>query len=296
MGTVEKRKMIALQKSLSIEKQCTALHVPRSSYYYTQRGLSSWNNELMQRIDEIYTESPDYGSRMITDVLRRMYPHRPINRKRIQRLMRIMGIQGLAPKANLSKRDTGRNHTVYPYLLRGYTVTQPNEVWCSDITYIRLDRGFVYLTAVMDWYTRKILTWEVSSTLDNEFCIATVQRAIRIYGRPKIFNTDQGSQYTSHEFQKMLQTEGPIKMSMDGKGRATDNIMIERFWRTLKYGEIYLKNYKNPREASREIGKFITKYNERRPHSSLEKQTPNEVFYSHNYKVLYTMDQTKLCS
>ena len=263
-------------KTISVNKQLKAINLPKSTYYYKGRPMKPFNLELMRRIDELYTESPDYGSRMMTKILSREYAKK-INRKRIQRLMRIMGIQAIYPKRNLSKPGKGSEHRIYPYLLRNRPITKPNEVWCSDITYVRLEHGFVYLTAVMDWYTRKILSWELSTTMDKSFCISALERAMRLYGKPEIFNSDQGAQYTCKDFQDVLR-EADVKISMDGKGRALDNIAIERFWRTLKYGEIYLKEYQSPIEAAEGIRNFIEKYNSRRPHSTLGDMTPDEMY------------------
>ena len=237
---------------MSISKQLKALGLPRSSYYYKERPMSDFNLKLMKRIDEIYTESPDYGSRTISKILRReeasIGSRKGVNRKRVQNLMRIMGLQAIFPGRNLSKPGKGSGHKIYPYLLRSLAITKPDQVWCTDITYVRLEHGFVYLVAVMDWYSRRILSWEVSTTMDKAFCISALKRAMRLYGKPQIFNSDQGAQFTSHDFQKILTDEG-VKISMDGKGRALDNIAIERFWRTIKYGEIYLKEYENTIEA-----------------------------------------------
>lgn len=263
---------------MNVTKQLKALGLPRSSYYYKKRPMSDFNLMLMKRIDEIYTESPDYGSRTICKVLRKEFKSRKkVNRKRIQNLMRIMGIQAIFPGRNLSKPGKGSEHKIYPYLLRKRAITGPNDVWSTDITYIRLEHGFVYLVAIMDWYSRRILSWEVSTSMDKAFCISTLKRAIRLHGTPTIFNSDQGAQFTSQDFQKIL-TDRHVKISMDGKGRALDNIAIERFWRTLKYGEIYLKEYKNPIEAVEGIRSYIEKYNSRRPHSSLDDRTPDEMY------------------
>lgn len=262
---------------LSITRQCSILEISRSGFYYKPVGISDFNLELMRRIDEIYTESPEYGSRLIRDVLRGKFQDKRINRKRIQRLMRIMGIEAIYPKRNLSRPGKGSEHKIYPYLLRNLNIDKPNKVWCTDITYIRLRHGFVYLVAVMDWFSRKILSWELSNTMDKEFCITALERAMRIYGKPEIFNSDQGSQFTCKSFREKLE-DNHVKISMDGKGRALDNIAIERFWRTLKYGEIYLKDYENPIEAVQGIRTYIEKYNSRRPHSSLSKRTPDEAY------------------
>ena len=263
---------------MSMTKQLKALGLSRSSYYYKERPMSDFNLMLMKRIDEIYTESPDYGSRMICKILRREFQSvKRINRKRIQNLMRIMGIQAIFPGKNLSKPGKGSEHKIYPYLLRNRSITRPNEVWSVDITYIRLEHGFVYLVAIMDWFSRRILSWEVSTSMDKGFCISALNRAIRLYGTPEIFNSDQGAQFTARDFQKIL-IKNHVKISMDGKGRALDNVVIERFWRTLKYGEIYLKEYSNPIEAVEGIGKYIDKYNSRRPHTSLNDKTPDEAY------------------
>ena len=261
---------------LSINKQCNLVGVSKSGYYYKCKEMSEFNLKLMNRIDEIYTESPEYGSRKIRDVLRREFDS-GINRKRVQRLMRIMGIEAIYPKKNLSKPGIGDEHKIYPYLLRNLKISRPNQVWATDITYIRLKHGFVYLVAIIDWYSRKILSWELSVTMDKSFCISVLERAIRKHGLPEIFNSDQGSQFTSKDFREVLEKK-EVKISMDGKGRASDNIIIERFWRTLKYSEIYLKDYNNPIEANGGISSFIEKYNTRRPHSSLEGKTPDEVY------------------
>ena len=241
VGILEKRKLVNPgHKKLSINKQMKILNLPKSSYYYKNKPLSGFNLELMHRIDEIYTESPDYGSRMITKILKKELGDNKVNRKRIRRLMQIMGIQAIYPKRNLSKPGKGSEHKIYPYLLRDKVISRPNQAWCTDITYIRLEHGFVYLVAVLDWYTRKVLSWELSTTMDRSFCISALKRAMRLYGKPEIFNSDQGAQFTCKDFQDVLR-DAEVKISMDGKGRALDNVIIERFWRTLKYGEIYLK-------------------------------------------------------
>lgn len=271
----------AVPKNLPVKRQCELLDISRSSYYYKPVPMSKTNLELMKKIDEIYTGSPEYGSRKIRDVIRRENQNNRvfnrINRKRIQRLMRIMGIEAIYPKKNLSKPGKGSEHKIYPYLLRNLKINRPNQVWSTDITYVRLEHGFVYLVAVMDWYSRRILSWEVSTTMDTDFCISTLERAIKKYGTPEIFNSDQGSQFTSKAFRGILENR-EVKISMDGKGRALDNIVIERFWRTIKYSDIYLKDYGSAIEASEGISKYIEKYNMRRPHESLDKMTPDEVY------------------
>jgi len=260
-------------KKLTISKQCQLLNLSRSDYYYEYRGESKLNLALMNRIDEIYTDHPTWGSRKIRDYLRNE-GHR-INRKRLQRLMRKMGIAVIYPRKKLSTPHP--DHKIYPYLLRGLDISYQNQVWCTDITYIRLNHGFVYLVAVMDWYSRKILSWELSVTLDKYFCIDALESAMRKYGKPEIFNTDQGSQFTSPSFTKILK-ENDIKISMDGRGRALDNVVIERFWRTLKYDEVYLKDYESVAGARMQIAAYIELYNSKRPHASLEGKPPNSVY------------------
>jgi putative transposase len=219
------------------------------------------------------------GSRKIRDILNRERGKRDrVNRKRIQRLMNIMGISAIAPK---KKRITvpGKGHKIYPYLLRDLTIGRPNQVWFSDITYIRLRGGFVYLTVVMDWYSRYVLSWEVSVTMTEDFCVSALERALRIHPHtPEIFNTDQGSQYTGETFTRVLTTHG-IRISMDGKGRAMDNIMVERLWRTVKYEEIYLKDYESVTELKEALKVYFDFYNNARPHQALGEKTPSEIYW-----------------
>jgi putative transposase len=229
----------------------------------------------MHRIDELYLDNPTWGSREMRDRLRLEHPDRRINRKRIQRLMHLMGIEALYPKKNLSKKNP--DHKVYPYLLRGLDINRSDLVWCTDITYIRLQHGFVYLVAILDWHSRKVLSWRLSNTLDAHFCIDALDEAFRKYGKPDIFNTDQGSQFTSAAFVGKLE-KNEIKVSMDGKGRCLDNVVVERFWRTLKQDEVYLKDYKNMKECQSGIDGFIQKYNSFRPHSSLGGITPDMAY------------------
>jgi putative transposase len=235
------------------------------------------NLEIMRCIDLEYTDHPFYGTRQMRNVLRRK--GYKINRKRVQRLMRKMGIQSIAPKPNTSKAHP--QHKVYPYLLRNFDVNRSNQVWCSDLTYIRLAGGFVYLTAVMDWHSRYVLSWELSITMDSEFCVSALERALRCHGTPLIFNTDQGAQYTSHEFTQALKDK-EIKISMDGKGRAMDNIMIERLWRSVKYEEIYVNEFKSVEQLRKALKKYFNFYNHERPHQSFNAQTPAEVYYGKN--------------
>lgn len=269
--------------TLSIARQCDLLNLSRASYYRsTDMNIGTEtpeNLELMRLIDEEYTRHPFYGSRKLRSCFRRQ--GREINRKRIQRLMRIMGLVSTAPKPNTSKRN--KEHKVYPYLLRDLIIDQANQVWCSDITYIRMQGGFVYLVAVMDWYSRKVLSWEVSNTMEDSFCVSALERAVRLYGIPEIFNTDQGSQFTSTDFITVLKQNG-IKISMDGKGRWMDNVFIERLWRSVKYEDVYLKEYRTVVALRQGFSEYFLFYNEERPHQSFGTCTPAEV-YDGFYKV-----------
>lgn len=228
----------------------------------------------MRRIDEIYLEQPWMGSRTLSDELGKS--GLPASRDHVRRLMRIMGIESLAPKPGTSKRQP--RHPVYPYLLRGLTINRPNQVWATDITYIPIQRGFMYLIAIMDWATRKVLSWKLSNTLDTRFCVEALKEALAKYGSPEIFNTDQGCQFTSEAFTSLLKTWN-VKISMDGKGRFKDNIFIERLWRTLKYERIYLKSYETGTELAKDLKSWFIWYNEKRSHSSLDKLTPDEAYY-----------------
>lgn len=259
---------------LSIVRQCELLEISRSGYYYEPAVESPFNLMLMRLIDEEYTRFPFYGSpRMIARLKREGYP---VNHKRIERLMREMGIQGVHPKRNLSRASD--EHKKYPYLLAGLEVNRPDQVWCSDITYIRLQRGFVYLMAIMDWYSRFVLSWEISNTMDTRFCMEALERAL-VRARPEIFNTDQGSQFTSREFTGLLLAKG-VRISMDGKGRAFDNIFVERLWRSLKYEEVYLKGYVTVMDAVEGIGHYFDLYNHERLHQSLGYHTSAEIHFS----------------
>jgi putative transposase len=280
MSVDEKRQRIQPKHpKLTIQRQCELIGLPRSSYY--REGLAGQetpkNLEFMRLIDKEYTDHPFYGTRQIRNVLRRK--GYKINRKRVQRLMRKMGIQSIAPKPNTSKAHP--QNKVYPYLLRNFDVTRSNQVWSTDITYIPLAGGFVYLTAVIDWHSRYVLSWELSITMDNEFCVSALERALRCHGTPYIFNTDQGSQYTSHEFTNALKKHG-IKISMDGKGRCLDNIFIERLWRSVKYEEVYVNEFKSVGQLRKALKKYFDFYNHERPHQSIKAQTPAEVYYGQN--------------
>jgi len=263
-----------MHPELSVRRQCELLSLPRSSYYRQPHPESKDNLELMRLIDEEYTRHPFYGSRKMRDYLRRSGYR--VNRKRVQRLMRLMGIASIAPR----RRTTvpGEGHKIYPYLLRNLDINRPDMVWASDLTYIRLRGGFVYLTVVMDWYSRYVLSYEISITMDEGFCVSALERAIRLYGRPEIFNTDQGCQYTGNAFTGVLKGHD-IRISMDGKGRAGDNIMVERLWRTVKYEDIYIKDYETVDELIGGLREYFWFYNNERSHQSLGGRTPAEVYF-----------------
>ena len=232
----------------------------------------------MNRIDELYMAYPFYGSRNMTVVLNR--EGNRVNRKRIQRLMRLMGIQAIYPKPRLSVG--GKDHKIYPYLLKNLVIDRPDQVWCADITYIRLAHGFVYLVAIMDWYSRRVLSWRLSNTLDTEFCLEALEEALE-NGKPEIFNTDQGCQFTSESFTSRLKKAG-VQISMDGRGRVFDNILIERLWRTLKYQDIYIRDYQTVMDLSAGLDAYFRFYNTEKPHQSLENRTPSMVYYNYEYQ------------
>jgi putative transposase len=258
---------------LSVRTQCDLLGLHRSGLYYEPAGETELNLALMRLIDEQYTRTPFYGSRRLAWWLGTQ--GHDVNRKRVQRLMRLMGLEALYPKPNLSRRNPA--HEVYPYLLRDLVVDHANQVWCADITYIPMNHGFLYLVAIMDWYSRYVLSWVLSNTLDASFCLESLGDALT-FGTPEIFNTDQGCQFTSKDFTKALK-KLVIRISMDGRGRALDNVFIERLWRSLKYEEVYLHDYATMAEARRGIGNYLTFYNTERPHQALEYQTPFEVHF-----------------
>jgi len=267
--------MIDKEHALSVTKQCKVLELSRASVYYTPRPVSDEDEKLMRLIDEIHLEDPTLGSRGMKSQLR-MRGHK-VGRIHVRTLMRKMGIEAIYKKPRLSKPHP--EHKVYPYLLKGLDITEANHVWCCDITYIPMKRGFCYLTAVMDWASRKVLSFRLSNTLDASFCIEALQEALRNHGTPDIFNTDQGSQFTSLEFTNILIHKN-IRISMDGQGRWRDNIFIERLWKTVKYTEVYLKAYESITHARKELAKFFERYNARRPHQGLHGRTPDEVYYS----------------
>jgi putative transposase len=260
---------------LSVRDQCALLGLNRSTYYYVPATESPLNLHLMRLIDEQYMRTPFYGwPRMTVYLNQQGYA---VNHKRVQRLMQKMGIQALYPKPSLSQAAPG--HKVYPYLLRGLTITRPNQVWSTDITYLPMRNGFMYLVAIIDWYSRYVLTWQLSNTLDSAFCIDALQQALQS-AQPAIFNTDQGVQFTALAFTSVLE-KAAIQISMDGKGRALDNILMERFWRSLKYEDVYLKSYDTVPELFIGLTHYFTFYNHERPHQSLAYQTPAAVYSSY---------------
>ena len=265
----ERRALVDGDVPPSMRRQCDILGINRSSLYYERVRPDVEDLELMRQLDELHLELPFYGSRRLTQELRN--GGREINRKRVQRLMRIMGLEAIAPKPDTSR--PAADHPVYPYLLRNLAISRINQVWASDITYIPLARGFAYLVAIMDWYSRRVLSWRLSNTLESTFCVEALQEAFEPFGVPEIFNTDQGSQFTDKAFTSVLLGRG-IKISMDGKGRCIDNIFVERLWRSLKYEEVYLNPYDNLIEARAGIGCYWRFYNDRRRHQSLGYQTP----------------------
>jgi putative transposase len=267
--------MIDKEHQLPVTKQCQILKLNRSGLYYVPAPIRNTDKKLMRIIDEVHLKEPYLGSRGIKSRLRmRGYT---IGRIHVRTLMRKMSIEAIYKKPRLSKPHPG--HMVYPYLLRGLNITEANHVWCSDITYIPMARGFCYLVAVMDWASRKVLSWRVSNTLDVSFCTEALEEALRNYGIPDIFNTDQGSQFTSSAFTDIL-TNHTIRISMDGSGRWRDNIFIERLWKTVKYEEVYLKAYESISHAKKELAEFFDRYNARRPHQGLNDRIPDEVYLS----------------
>jgi putative transposase len=267
--------MIDPEDKLSIQKQSKLLKVSRSSVYYKPRPLSEDELKLMRAIDELHLEHPFAGSRMLRDFLLRDGVR--VGRRHMRTAMRRMGIEAIYRKPNTSKPAQG--HKIYPYLLRNVAVTRANQVWSTDISYIPMKRGFVYLIAVIDWFSRRVLSWKLSITMDVSFCLEALDEALKKYGKPEIFNTDQGSQFTSIDFTGRLKKEG-IAISMDGKGRWCDNVFVERFWRSIKYEEVYLHAYDSVSEARSRIGQYIQFFNSRRPHSSLQAQTPDQVYFN----------------
>jgi putative transposase len=258
---------------ISVTRQCALLGLSRSTYYYRAHGESAENLQLMRLLDEQYTQTPYYGVRRMTAWLRSQ--GYAVNRKRVARLLRTMGLETIYPKPYTSQAHL--THRVYPYLLRGVPITRVNHVWSTDITYIRLHGGFIYLVAVMDWFSRYVLSWAVSITMDVGFCLEALDQALEV-AHPEIFNSDQGAQFTSLEFTGRLAAAG-IRISMDGRGRALDNVFVERLWRTVKYEDVYLKEYETPREAMQGLAQFFVRYNGQRQHQALGYQTPAAVYF-----------------
>jgi putative transposase len=258
---------------LSIRRQCAMLGLARSGVYRKPRPANDNDLEAMRRIDALFTARPFFGARRIARTLTE--EGFAIDRKRVRRLMRRMGIEALGPKPRTSKPAPG--HKIYPYLLRDLTIDRPNQVWAADITYIPIGRGFLYLVAVIDWASRAVLSWRLSNTMDASFCVAALEEALARYGKPEIFNTDQGSQFTGSVFTGVL-IEAGVRVSMDGRGRWMDNVFIERVWRSLKHEDVYLKGYADGREAKAGIGEYFAFYNERRLHQALGYRTPMAVW------------------
>jgi len=259
-------------QQISLRRQCSLIGLSRASLYYQERGEEEENLGLMRLLDEQYTRTPFYGVRRMTAWLRTQ--GHQVNPKRVSRLMQLLGLEAIYPQPRLSVPAPG--HRVYPYLLRGMKIERVNQVWSTDITYIRLFGGFVYLTAVIDWYSRYVLSWEVSITLESDFCCQALKRALKC-GKPEIFNTDQGVQFTSQAFTEILK-EQEVRISMDGRGRALDNVFVERLWRSVKYEEVYLHDYANVPAAEKGLGKYFGFYNTERLHQSLDYKTPAAVY------------------
>jgi putative transposase len=266
--------MIDRSHALPITKQAKALGISRGSVYYRPRRVLAADLAIMRRMDELHLEFPFAGSRMLRDLLNQ--DGIEIGRRRVATLMKRMGIEAIYRKPNTSKPAPG--HKIYPYLLRGMVVDTPDKVWAMDITYVPMARGFVYLAAVVDWFSRRVLSWRLSITMEAGFCIEALEEALARHGRPEIFNTDQGSQFTSHDFTGVLNKVGTA-ISMDGKGAWRDNVFVERLWRSIKYEEIYLRAYGSVSEARVSIGRYLDFYNGRRPHSRLDRLTPDQAYF-----------------
>jgi len=267
------------EAKLAVARQCELAGVARATFYGRQAPREASEEDLLlyRLIDEEYTRRPFYGSRRMVVYLARQ--GHAVNRKRVQRLMRLMGLAGMAPGPSTSVRHP--DHRVYPYLLRGIVVSRPNQVWSTDITYIRLARGFVYLVAIIDWYSRRVLAWRISNSLDTLFCVDCLEDALSLHGTPEIFNSDQGSQFTSAAFTDVLKRKG-IAISMDGRGRALDNIFVERLWRSVKHEDVYLKGYSTVADLTLGLTEYFVFYNNERPHQSLGNRTPNAVYADGN--------------
>ena len=275
--TLEEKRMLIEPGivELPIRRQCDLLDLSKSTYYYEPTGESSQNLLLMRIIDEIYTKHPFYGKDRITETINRKYkPGFVVNVKRVRRLMRLMGLEAIYAKPNLSK--PGKNHTIYPYLLRNVNVLHPDQAWATDITYVRMHNGFLYLVVIMDWYSRYVISWQLSNSMNVDFCIRALEQALETR-TPTIFNSDQGSQFTSNIFIRLLK-EHRVQISMTGKGRCFDNIFVERLWRSVKQEEVYLNDYMTVLEAEQRIGRYFEFYNKERFHQSLDYETPFDVY------------------
>jgi len=271
----ERREMIQTAHALPVSRRCALLDVARSTSYYRPQPVSDADLRLMRLIDKIHLELPFYGSRRLAGELEdRGYG--PVNRKRVQRLMRQMGLVALYPKRRTS--SPGEGHKVYPYLLRGLSIDRPNQVWAADICYLPMAKGFMYLVAIMDWYSRRVLSWRISNTLDSAFCVEALEEALARHGKPEIFNTDQGAQFTSEAFTSVLKAH-EVAISMDGRGRWLDNVFVERLWRSVKYEDIYLRAYETPAALSGGLTRYFDFYNRRRRHSALDRRTPDAVYF-----------------
>ena len=277
----ERRAQIQLAHELPKTRRCALLDVARSTAYYEAEPLDEAGLELMRLIDEIHLRLPFYGSRRIRDELETL--GHSVNRKRVQRLMRQMGLRALYPRRRTSQPGKGRK--IYPYLLRGMRIDQPNQVWATDVCYIPMAKGFMYLVAVMDWHSRRVLSWRVSNTFEPDFCVEALEEAIAKHGAPKIFNTDQGAQFTCEAFTGVLKEHG-IAISMDGKGRWMDNVFVERLWRSVKYEDVYPRAYETPGELRAGLARYFEFYNARRRHSALDRRTPDAVYYAQAAPVL----------
>jgi putative transposase len=268
--------MIDSNHDLPVARQAKVLNISRGSVYYRPRPVPAADLAIMRRIDELHLDCPFAGSRMLRDILRR--EGFTIGRRHVATLMKRIGIEAIYRRPNTSKPAPG--HKIYPYLLRGLKVDHPNQVWAMDITYIPMARGFVYLAAVVDWFSRRVLAWRLSITMEAAFCIEALEEALAKHGRPEIFNTDQGSQFTGADFTGVLLNAG-IAISMDGKGAWRDNVFVERIWKSVKYEEVYLRAYGSVSEARASLGRYLDFYNGRRPHSSLDRRTPDEAYFEH---------------
>ncbi|GJL61171.1 MAG: transposase [Nitrospirales bacterium] len=271
----ERKAMITTRQPLPVTRQCQLLAVPRSSAYARSQPVSAPALTFMRVLDEVYLKWPFYGSRRLGAVLQQR--GHGVNRKRVQRLMRQMGLRAIYPKPRTSHPEHG--HKIYPYRLRGLTITRPNQAWASDICYIPMAKGFMYLTVIMDWYSRRVLAWRVSNTLETEACVEALEEALRRYRAPEIFNTDQGAQYTSEAFTAVLKSHG-VTISMDGKGRWVDNVFVERLWRSIKYEDVYLRAYETSAALRVGLTQYFQFYNTERGHQALNRQTPDAVYFA----------------